>query len=181
MKIKRIRNLGVLCTIIGILLANTCVASAKPEQKPHNNSLFNLQFVMNIRWGNETDTPISPGELREVNLTISYTVVRGALGRMILLLLEGSAFPLRLTIGDKPDWCSAQLAQEQFMGVIKNDQIQCLSSILFIQLSEEAPHNYTLGYVKIHGVIDDMKGPFNILTLINGYEQESIVSFVTGP
>lgn len=97
-------------------------------------------------------------------------VARGAVGRMFLRLLEGRPFPLRLSIVDKPDWCTAQLSVENFIGVITPDEIQEVNSVLFIQLSKDAPLNFTLGYVKLHGVIDDMKGPFNRLTLIQGYE-----------
>ena len=93
---------------------------------------------MTIIW-NETQTPIHPGEVSQVHLIVTYTVARGALGRMLLRFLEGRPFPLRLSIGDKPDWCTAQLTVENFIGVITPDEIQTVNSVLFIQLSEDAP------------------------------------------
>ncbi|MBE3136757.1 MAG: hypothetical protein IMZ43_05115 [Thermoplasmata archaeon] len=181
MKTRVMRNRIVLYTLIIILLTNISVVSARTEQGINKQGLFDLQFVMNISWGNETQTPIHPGEIREVHLKIIYVVTRGALGRMLLQLLQGRPFPIRLSIEDKPDWCTAQLSVENFIGVIIPDQEQIVNSVLSIQLSEEAPLNYTLGYVKINGVIDDMKGPFNILTLIHGYESNVTLSFVTSP
>ena len=167
-------------TVIVIILTNISVASAQPQKGSHQQSLFGLQFVMTIIW-NETQTPIHPGEVSQVHLIVTYTVARGALGRMLLRFLEGRPFPLRLSIGDKPDWCTAQLTVENFIGVITPDEIQTVNSVLFIQLSEDAPLNYTLGYAKLHGVIDDMKGPFNILTPIQGYETNVTLFFVTSP
>ena len=165
-----------------MLLLNNCLASAQPQKGSQKQGLYGLQFVMIISWGaNETQTPIHPGELRQVPLIVTYTVVRGVFGRIFLHLLEGKPFSLRLSIGDKPDWCTALLSDENFIGVITPDEIQSVSSVLFIQLGEDAPLNYTLGYVKLHGVIDDMKGPFNILTLIQGYETNVKLPFVTSP
>jgi len=180
MKKRGMRNFFILCTIIVIILTNGSTALAKPQNGYQPQGLFNLQFVMNITWGaNETQTPIRPGEIREVQINIIYTVTRGAYGRILLCRLEDRPFFFRLSIGDKPDWCTAQLSIENFIGVINPGEIQYQTSTLSIQLSKVTPLNYTLGYVKIHGVIDDMKGPFNILTLINGYEQNIVLSFVT--
>lgn len=180
MKKRGKKNFFILFTIIVMLLLQSSLASAQPQNDYHKQGLFGLQFVMTISW-NATITPIHPGEVRQVHLIATYTVARGALGRMLLRLLEGRPFPLRLSIGDKPDWCTAQLSVENFIGVITPDEIQIVNSVLFIQLSEDAPLNYTLGYVKLHGVIDDMKGPFNILTLIQGYETNVTLFFVTSP
>jgi hypothetical protein len=180
-KTRGMKNLFIIFTIIVMLLLQSSLASAQPQNDYPKQDLFGLQFVMNITWGNETQTPIHPREVRQVHLIVSYTVTRGVLGRMLLRLLEGRSFPLRLSIGDKPDWCTAQLSVENFIGIIIPDEIQTVNSVLFIQLSDDAPLNYTLGYVQIHGVIDDIKGPFNILTLIHGYETNVTLFFVTSP
>jgi len=180
MKTRGMKNLFILFTIIVMLLLQSSLASAQPQNDYHKQGLFGLQFVITIAW-NETQTPIHPGEVREVHLIITYTVTRGAYGRILLLLLEDRPFPLRLSIGDKSDWCTAQLSVENFIGVINPDEVQIVNSVLSIQLSEDAPLNYTLGYVRLHGVIDDMKGPFNIITRIHGYESNVTLSFVTSP
>jgi hypothetical protein len=54
-------------------------------------------------------------------------------------------------------------------------------SSLFIRLKENAPGNYTIGTIEIRGTIKDMKGPFHIITLIQGFEQDYALNFQTGP
>ena len=170
----------ILFTIIVILLLNCSLVSAQPQKSSYKQGLFNLQLVMTISWdGNDTQTPIHPGEVRQVLLQVTYAVTRGPFGGMLLYLLEGRAFPLRLSIINKSDWCTAHLSEENFTGVIEPDEMQIAYSKLFIQLNEDAPLNHTLGYVKLHGVIDNMQGPFNKLTLIKGYETNETLVFET--
>jgi hypothetical protein len=181
MKITRMKKYSLISVVIVILF--TCIPSASAQsQDVHQPQgfFFNLQFVLTISWGNETSTPISPGETRDVNLTITYTVTRGVYGRLLLKLLEGKSFPIQLSIEDKPDWCEAWVAPPNMTGVIP-DEVGYLYPSLFIHLYDDAPSNYTLGWVKMHCVADDMKGPFNIITLIQSYEQQFTISFVTGP
>ena len=92
--------------------------------------IFN-SFV-NISWGNETQTPIQPGETREVHLIITYGVLRGIFGRMLLQILEGRSFPILVSIEDKPDWCTAWISPENITGVIMPDQILSdVSSVIY--------------------------------------------------
>ena len=180
MKTRGMKKFFILFTIILMFLLQSSFASAQPQKDYHKQGLFGLQFVMTITW-NETQTPIHPGEVRQVHLIVTYSVVRGALGRMLLQFLGGRPFPLRLSIGDKPDWCTAQLSVENFVGIVSPNEQQIVSPTLFIQLSEDAPLNYTLGHVKLQGIIDDMKGPFSILILFHGYETNVTLFFVTNP
>src|SRR4030042_1130719 len=180
MKKKEMKKVLLLFTIIVMLLLQSSLISAQPQKEYQQQGLFGLQFVMTISWGaNQTQGPIHPGEIRTVGVHVAYSVVRGAFGNLLLHLLEGRPFPLRLSIVAKPDWCTAQLSIEGFIGVIQPDMIQEVFSVLYIQLSENAPLNHTLGYVKIHGAIESIKGPFNILTIIQGYDINATVSFVT--
>jgi len=180
-KTRVIRNGIILCIIIGILFTNISVTSAPPEQGRNKSCLFNLQFIVCITWGNETHTPIRPGETREVNLTITYYITRGIYGKMILQILKGKTFPIRLSIEDKSDNCTAWIIPENITGIIEPDETQMNVSHLFIHLNEDAPGDYSLGIVRIRGVIEDKKGPFNILTLIQGYENNFTISFISGP
>jgi len=182
MKRKGMKNLFLLLTIVMMLVLQSSLASAQPQNSSHKPGLFGLQFFMTVFWNtNDTQTPIHPRELRTVHLTFAYTEVRGTFGRTLLHLLKGRPFPWRLSIIDKPDWCTVQLPVENFIGLINPDEVQITYTELSIQLNENAPLNYTLGYVKLHAVIDDMKGPFNILTLIQGFEENFTISFITGP
>ncbi|HUS98983.1 MAG TPA: hypothetical protein VMY59_01525 [Candidatus Thermoplasmatota archaeon] len=180
MKKKGMKKILILCAIIVILLLQSSLASAQSQKDYQKQGLFGFQFAMTISWsGNETQEPIHPGEVRTVLVHVAYSVVRGAFGGILLRLLESRPFPLRLSIVDKPDWCTAQLSIEDFIGVIQPDMVQEVYSLLNIQLSEGAPLNHTLGYVKIHGSIESIKGPFNILTIIQGFDINATLSFVT--
>jgi hypothetical protein len=176
-----VKKYSVLFAVIVILFTFSPLALAQSQDGYHPRCIFHLQFVLTISWGNETQEPISPGETREVNLTISYVVSRGVYGRLLLQLLKGKSFPIQLFIGDKPDWCEAWTLPENITGVIAPDEVGVQYSSLFIHLDDDAPSNYTLGYVKIRCVAEDKKGPFNILTLIHGYEQQFTITFVPGP
>jgi hypothetical protein len=141
--------------------------------------IFSLGFAITLHWHNGTQEPISPGETREVNLTIIFFVYYGAFARWLLHLLEGKLFPFQLYVEDKPDWCEAWIIPENMTGVIQSDDTVRYSS-LFIHLNDDAPSNYTQGIVKIRTTVDSMKGPFKLITLIQGYENDYPISFVTG-
>jgi len=182
MKITRMKKYSVLFVVIVILFTCSPLALAQSQDDYRPRGIFfNLQFTFIITWDvNEIQEPIMPGETREVNMTISYTVTRGALGRLLLQLLEGKSFPIQLSVEDKPDWCEAWMLPEDMTGVIPSDEIGVQYSSLFIHVSDDAPSNYTNGYVKMCGTIESMKGPFNILTLIQGYENDFTILFVAG-
>jgi hypothetical protein len=181
MQKRRMRLFFIFCAVIVILLTNSSLVLAQPQSGYHPGCFFNLQFVMTVSWsGNDTQEPISPGETREVNFTISSTVTRGAFGRWLLQLLEGRTFSIRLSILDKPDWCVTWIIPANITGTIQSDQITCYNSLLFIHLNDGAPSNYTLGWVKIRCIAEDKKGPFNIFTLVHGYENDFTISFIVG-
>jgi hypothetical protein len=101
--IRKWLAIGIILLFIGTY-SIPAVAHSQDDNQPQG-IIFNLMFVMNIWWGNETQTPISPGETREVNLTVNYVVTHGAYRwRLLLHLLDGSSFPIRLAIENKSDW-----------------------------------------------------------------------------
>jgi hypothetical protein len=180
MKTKVMRNLFFVCTVMLMLLSTSFLVSARPEQNIQKQSLFNLMFVMGITGdGNATQEPIHVGELRIVQFNIMYTVTRGAFGKVLFRLLEDRTFPMKISIEDKSEWCTAILPVEDFTGVISSDEIRIVHATLFIQLHENAPVNNTLGYVKIHGQINDLQGPYHILTLVQRYETNITFPFIT--
>ena len=175
------KKYSVIFVVIGILFTCSPLAFAQSQDEYHPQGIFHLQFVLTVSWGNETQTPISPGETREVNMTIYYCVTRGVYGGLLLQLLKGKSFPIQLSIEDKPDWCEAWMLPENMTGVIAPDEVGVQYSSLFIHLNDDAPTNYTLGWVKMRCVAEDKKGPFNILTLIHSFEQSFTIAFVPGP
>jgi len=171
--------------VIVVLIILPCIlsVSAKHENAPINNgSIFNFQSILSIGWsGNDTAEPIRPGEVREVSLDIFYVVVGGCyFWKIFDFFLEGREMTITLSIDDKSEWCTAHVEPGILTGTVSSD-MQYTSSLLTIQLNEGAPLNYSLGYVKIRGVIEDMKGPFRMLTIIEGFNQRVTCDFVTAP
>jgi len=181
MKIRGIRNTCSAFLIIFVLLSSNSFVVAQPQKESLNN-LFHLQFSLTVAWnGSQTSQPISPGETRVVILDVAYTVNKGLLGGLLLHLLKGKSFPIQLSIEEKPDWCDAWFVPVTLTGFINPGEIEIQNSSLFIHVNEDAPTNHTIGELKSRCAIDDMKGPFKIFTLIQGFEQIFSLTFITGP
>ncbi|MCX6671313.1 MAG: hypothetical protein NTX92_05290 [Euryarchaeota archaeon] len=182
MKITRMEKYSVIFVVIVILFTCSPLALAQSQDDYHPQGIFfNLQFSLTVSWNaSQTSTPILPGETREINITITYTVNRGLYGRLLLQLLKGKSFPIQLSIEDKPDWCEALIDTQNMTGVITPDEIGYLYPSLFIYVNDNAS-NETIGEIKMHATAECMKGPFNIITLIHGFEQQFALGFWTGP
>jgi len=100
--ISKYLSIGIILLFIGTYSIPAVAQSQDDNQS--QGIIFNLMFVMTVSWSaNETSKPISPGETREVNITITYLVTRGIYGRLLLQLLKGKSFPLQLSIENKSD------------------------------------------------------------------------------
>lgn len=183
MEITRMKKYLVIVVVIVILFTCSPLALAQSPDDSHPQGIFfNLQFSLVVAWnGSQTETPILPGETREVNQTFTYTVNKGLLGNLLLQLLKGKSFLIQLSVEYKPDWCEAWYLPENMTGVVTPGEVGVQYSSLFIRLKENAPGNYTIGTIKIHGTIKDMKGPFHIITLIQGFKHDYQLNFQTGP
>jgi len=58
MKKKGMKVFFILFTVIVILFTNSSLVLAQPQSGYHPGCFFNLQFVMNLSWENETVEPI---------------------------------------------------------------------------------------------------------------------------
>ncbi len=182
MKIKGAKNIFIVFLIIFALLCNNSFVVAQPQKESPIKGLTPLQFSITVSWnGSQTSQPISPGETRDVILDVTYTVNKGLFGGLLLHLLKGKSFSIQLSIEEKPDWCDAWFIPETMTGVVNPKDVEIQNSSLFIHVNEDAPTNHTIGVLKIRCAIDDMKGPFKILTLIQGFEQIFSLLFITGP
>jgi hypothetical protein len=133
--------------------------------------LFNLQSVVNVTWGNETQQPVVPrGELRTLDLTITHTVTRGALGRGLLSALTGTPIIINVDITETPTWCTANIAQGTLSVTVQPDQITVVKTKLSLQVADDAPA-YGLGYIKV-------KAKAQKAGLIAGYENDFTLSFI---
>ena len=171
----------VLCAFLVILTASVPLGSAQPKELPKKGSLFGMQFVLHMTYGQELQTPVHSNEVRMVDVDINCAVVRGAFGRLVLLLLEGRPATITFSISDKSEWCTAWVSHTNTSITIQPDAIQTVSNFVHLFLNEDAPLNHSVGFVTVHAAIGDYKGPFNLLTLIQGYQQDMTIPFVTSP
>jgi len=182
---KKYPLMGVCICAILVLTSGIPVSSgytiveAPSKNIYHFQSIFHLQFTLIVWWnGSQLTTPILPGEIREINLNLTYGVNKGLWGKLLLRFLEGRSFPIQILLDDKPDWCEAWVLPKNLTGLVPEGERY---SSLCIKLNESAPGNYTLGVILLRATIEDMKGPFNIITLIQGFEQQFSLYFQTGP
>jgi len=149
--------------LISVIIATTPTISAGP--------LFNLQSVLNVSWGNETNQPVVPrGELRQLTLTITHTVTRGALGQFLLSLYQNAQITVDLQITETPSWCTATLSQGTVAVMVVPNEITSRTTQLSLQVEDNAPA-YGLGYVKI-------KATARQVGFIKGFEQEFTLNFL---
>jgi hypothetical protein len=148
------------------------------QRIPHRRSLFHLQYVLTVSWnGTQTDTPISNGETRMVNVTVQSTVVRGAYGRFLLWLLEGTPYRIHLSVEDTPEWCESWFSPENLSAEFHGSETEVSETSLGIHVSADAPGNYSMGWVFCRASIESLTGPFHVFTLISGFEQNFTITF----
>jgi len=158
-------NASILTSILLVCVLVTVIPTTSA------GIIFNLQSVLNVTWGNETQQPVVPrGELRELTLLITHTVTRGAIGRGMLLLYQGSPITIDIAIIETPSWCTANLAQGTLSVTVQPDKITPVQTKLSLQVADNAPA-YGLGYVKIEATARKAG-------LIAGYTQNFTLSFI---
>lgn len=164
-----------------ILLAHTLPVVAQPQHRYQPQCLFHLQFVIIISWSaNVTIKPIPPGEMRQIPVTVDYAIVHGLFGRILLRILQGTLFPIHISVEESPEWCEAWFSSEDAIGVIDPENFLTQIFWLNIYVSQDAPLN-TLGLVKCRCTIDNITGPFSKLTVVHGYQRVATLSFLTSP
>ena len=143
-------------------------------------SIFDLQNYIDISLdGNEINEPFEPGgEPRNIPLAVTYGIMRGPLGQVILsyYILTKQYVIVSLEIEDIPSYCTASLNNSQLRFRI-TDTESTQYTVLAIAVDETAPAFEPIT-LKIHASVDDKKGPFGILRIIQGYETIPRISFV---
>jgi hypothetical protein len=179
MKGKGLIKIGILFCII-IFFASTASAATTPQREAGRHGLFNIQFACTVSWsGNQTQTPITPGDLRSINLEVTSSVIRGVFGGLFLKLLKGNPYLTKISVEESLEWCTAWISEEYFTQTMYPDQVSTIYVPLYIFVDENAP-NHTVGTVRINIKIYDMKGPFEFFTVVEGCEQIATLAFVTG-
>jgi hypothetical protein len=149
--------------LVSVIVAMLPTASAGP--------LFNLQSVLTVNWGNETQQPVVPrGALRQLDIEISHTVTHGVLGKYLLQLYTSTQVIIDLEITDKSPWVTATLSQSSLQAVLTPGETIIVKTKLSLQVSDDAPA-FQLGYVTI-------KATAQPIALIKGYTKEFTLNFV---
>jgi hypothetical protein len=154
--------------VTGIVLVSVIVAVLPTTSA---GPLFNLQSVLNVTWGNETQQPVVPrGALRQLDITITHTVTHGVLGKVLLELYASTNVIINLEITDKSSWVTATLSQSSLTTPITPDKTTTVITKLSLSVADNAPA-FELGYVTI-------KATAQQIALIKGYEKEFSLNFV---
>ena len=157
------------CFVLGILLMSLSITIVPSTSA---GLLLNLQSVITVEWEtNQTADPVIPrGELRPVDLRVTYVVNRGALGGTLLSIWGSKQAFVDLEIVDKSSWVTATLALSTISFPLSATPQTKRTSVSF-QVDENAPA-FGLGYIKIKASIDLMAG------IIEPFEQTFTLNFV---
>jgi hypothetical protein len=154
--------------VTGVVLVSALIAVLPTTSA---GPIFNLQSVLNVTWGNETQQPLVPrGELRTLTLIITHTVAKTALGTGALATLTGVLIPINVKIIDTPSWCTATIEQGTLSVTVQPDTISTVETKLSIQVANDAPA-YSLGYIKIKATAEKT-------SLIEGCENDVTLNFI---
>ena len=164
---KRFKTVKV-SIITGLILVSAIVAVLPTTSA---GLIFNLQSVVNVTWGNETEKPVVPrGELRTLDLIITHTVTRGALGRGLLIALTGAPIIIKVEITETPSWCTANIQSGTLSLTVQPGIVSTVKTKLSLQVEDDAPA-YALGNIKV-------KATAQKSGLISGFENEFTLSFI---
>ena len=174
MKKKIITLTITACLVFTIFFSFVSSSSAKVNKE----SILNLKTVVGISFqSNETEEPLTPkGEVREINLNVSFRIEIERFGKNIINLLSNKKATVELGIVDYPLWSTVSIDTQTLEFDISND-VQYGEVILAVSASEEAPA-YEIGTVRINASVDPIKGPLGLITLIDGYKKDFTVAFI---
>lgn len=166
----------LLVALVASLLCTMIIPSTVVAEKDDVKKTSSMTSLITIDW-DTTDEPIVPfAELRKIDLNITYSVTKGGvLANLLFPFYKGKQVNINLDIGDMSKGCTATLAVKTLTTVI-SDEPQELTTTLSVSVDETAPA-YGSGYVKCNVSVDPFKGPFGLITYIDGFEQEFTVKF----
>ena len=154
--------------IMGILLVSVFAAFTPTTSA---GTLIKMSSYVNIYWAaNETQRPVIPrGEMRQLDLTITYAVTRAAiLSQLAFLIYQGRQVNIKVEITDTPPWCTANLKAGTVTTSIKPEESE-LFTTLTLRIDNDAPA-FGAGYVKIKASVDK-------IGMIDPYTQEYSLEF----
>lgn len=171
-RIKEIVLVNVFFLIFVTMNISTATETSTIINNEQKQSLFGLQSIISVSWdGNQTSEPLIPnGNARVITLDVSYGVVHGILGKIILwyYLLTLESVTVTIEIVDTPDYCSAVLSNSQLNFLI-DDEITVRQTQLVVSVNRYAPA-YEPFNIQFKASVDSVFGPFGFLPFIDGNE-----------
>lgn len=130
-----------------------------------------LESQTDITWQDTSETQaIMPnGEIREIDIEISYSITAGFLGGLYLNLLKNKKITMNIEIIEKPEWSTALInTNELTFDINSENQTQKLK--LSVQVNKNATA-FKPGIIKIKTSTNELKGFLNLSTLISKNEK----------
>lgn len=166
----------IILLLVASLLCTMIIPSTVVAEKDDVKKTSKMASMITVDW-DTTDEPIVPlGELRKIDLNITYSVAKGGLlANLLFPFYKDKQVDINLDIVDMSKGCTAILDQRTLTTVI-SDEPQELTAKLSVSVDETAPA-YGDGYVKFNVSVDPLKGPLGLINYIDGFEQEFTVNF----
>jgi hypothetical protein len=183
--IRKCLAVGIIFLFVGTGIIPSAAKSlpviARPV--PHPGNFFGLNSNIIISWdANDTEKPIIPrGEIRSVVLNIKFWVTWGLFGHLINDFLTGQPVITKVSIVDKPEWCTAIISQKTLTSTIpRNENTYYIEyTVLSLQVADDAPA-FELFPVTIQATMEPLYGPFGLFTVMQGTTQVVNVTFTVG-
>ncbi len=141
---------------------------------PTTSALFNVSSLVTVQWsGTNASKPIVPrGELRSLELTVSYLTQRGNFfGKGLVAAYTGRPVTVDLRIISTPTWCSASISQGTFSFTIQDSLTpQTQKTPLSLTIDEDAPA-FGLGSIILEATAHKAG-------LIDGYTAQFTLDFI---
>ncbi|MCX6662470.1 MAG: hypothetical protein NTY91_07980 [Euryarchaeota archaeon] len=153
------------------------------ESLTRSGNFFGLNSNVAISWNaNVTEEPIVPrGELRCVELSMMFWVTWGIFGRLINYLLQGQQIIMKLSVVDKPEWCTTTISQGTLSVTIPRfeNNYEIVHTYLTVMVDDNAP-TFELFPVTIQAIIEPLHGPFGLIPVMQGTTETVNVTFTVG-
>ena len=158
--------------VLGILLISSLFVMVPTTQA----KILNITSLVRVQWATgATSEPVVPrGTPLGLDLNVSYTVTRGALGKLALAIYQGRQINVNLEIISAPSWCTVGLSTLSMAFTIPAEAgvITSFPTKLTLTVSDQAPA-YGLGNIVI-------KATAVPAGLIGGYSAEYTLTFTPG-
>jgi hypothetical protein len=170
---KTLSILLLTLLFFNLLIPSTITAKAEEEIR----STAPMASYLTIHWTNDSEPIIPIDERIYYHIKIDYYVTMGRLGVLLLPFFVGRQVDIKLDIIDLSPGCSANIAIRKLITLVQpygttTSQIAEIS----VELDKDAPADES-GYVKIKATIPPIKGPFGLITFIDGLTQNFSIEF----